>query len=244
MPNRKSAICAAIAVALVPLLVLTTPVAAAHTTPGKGSTSLLPRTPHVASLSSGSNVCPRPSLTMYGSHPSSVLGPFPLGVAASRAFSHSIGGSSTFAATCRWRLSFNVHHHDPVVYVVTGTPIYLVPGVVNEFFDNGSAGGVICTAYYQIDNGYGGAAAQSWLQAGNCNTDGFTKGEGTVVIDDAALRAGPTVSVAPSFHQWYVSYVFGANSLVGVFTFCSEDPPGQHQVYACVQFDAGPYEYD
>ncbi len=120
--------------------------------------------------------------------------------------------------------------------------MYLLPGVIDEFYDNGTYG-VTCAGFYQIDNGFGGAAAQEALASGSCNTDGFVNGEGSVVIANAALQAGPTVVVAPLHYSWYGSYAFGGTALVGEFTFCSQDPLGQHSAYACVQFSAGPFEY-
>jgi hypothetical protein len=190
-----------------------------------------------SALAAGGIDCPKPSLTMFGARPTSISGPFllrpnPLAAAA----------ASGFVGTCRWKLAFTVHKHDPSVYVTTGPSIYLVPGVIDGFDDLGDYG-VKCAAYYTLDNGFGGSAAQAELESKNCNTDGFQAGEASVTIDDSNLDAGPTVAVAPKQKHWYISYVFGGTALVGHFTFCSQDPLGQHEFYACVQFVAGPFEY-
>lgn len=179
--------------------------------------------------------CPAPLTTWDGQAATSIAGPFPVLQVA-----RSASPTSASAPSCRWTLHFRVHGHDPTVAVYTGQNIELDPGVIDTFDDHGTDG-VNCLGEYQIDNGYGGAAAQEALISGSCNTDGFTEGEGTVTIDNASLDAGPTVLVAPTFDDWYVSFEYGSSALVGVFRFCSEAPVGQHSTYACIQFEAGPY---
>lgn len=113
--------------------------------------------------------------------------------------------------------------------------------MIDEFNDGGTDG-VTCGGYYQIESGFGGAAAQEDLASHYCNTDGFTNGEGSVQVVDGSLSAGPVTVVAPTQNQWYESFVLGASVLLGKFSFCSQDPIGQHKTYACIQFPAGPYE--
>jgi hypothetical protein len=149
--------------------------------------------------------------------------------------------SGEVISNCRWDLTFAVGGHDPSVAVYTGKAVQLAPGGIDEFYDIGTDG-IICTAYYQLDNGFGGSAAQSELASSSCNTDGFTNGEGSVTVVNGNLQAGPTTIVAPTQQSWYESYLEGASVLLGEFTYCSQDPIGQHKAYACIQFDAGPYE--
>jgi hypothetical protein len=179
--------------------------------------------------------CPRPLTKWEGKTATSIAGPFPVLKVASSAPS-----TSALALNCRWTLHFRVGGHDPTVTVFNGQNIQLDPGVIDTFDDHGTDG-VNCLGEYQIDNGYGGAAAQEALISGSCNTDGFTQGEGSVTIDNASLEEGPTVVVAPTFDVWYESFELGSSALVGVFSFCSEAPVGQHSTYACIQFEAGPY---
>ena len=61
----------------------------------------------------------------------------------------------------------------------------------------------------------------------------------TAAVLAAVLIAVPATIVAPTLSHWYGSFVLGASALVGVFNFCSQYPVGQHNVYACIQFDAG-----
>lgn len=142
--------------------------------------------------------------------------------------------------SCEWKLTFDVHHHDPAVYIYTGTNILIVPGEIDEFNTNGFEG-VRCAAFYQIANGFGGALAEAELDSTSCNTDGFVRGESSVTVIDGALKSGPAVPIAPNQQQWYGSFVLGADVLIGEYTFCSQDPIGQHNSYACIQFDAGPF---
>jgi hypothetical protein len=223
------------------ILLLATPASAAKTA-GFGPKLLHSAANFVRSSNPTSQSCPRPSLTMYGRAPNSVTGPFQLangrGTDPMASPKLSLRG---FTATCKWRLTLIVHKHDPTVWVTTGTSIKVSPGVIDEFNDDG-ADGVICAAYYQVDNGFGGAGAQASLASTSCNTDGFTNGESSVVVVNGNLQSGPTTIVAPNQQTWYVSFIEGANVLGGRFTFCSQDPEGQHKTYACIQFDAGPFE--
>lgn len=222
-----------------PVLCLTGPASAAKL--GAGNIHLLGWAER-SSLSSLGSVgsCPKPSLNLNGDPPTSVTGPFLL-VPGSDQHLGSSANAGPVGVSCKWKLNFIVHKHDPTVWVTTLPGIPLQPGVINEFNSNGTDG-VHCAAYYQIDNGFGGAAAQAALASTQCNTDGFTNGEGSVAVINGNLKTGPTTIVAPTQSHWYVSYVGGSSVLVGQFTFCSQDPVGQHSTYACIQFDAGPYE--
>jgi hypothetical protein len=133
-----------------------------------------------------------------------------------------------------------VRRHDPTVWVFTGQSIQLAVGAIAEFNDGGATDGVTCAAYYQVDNGFGEAGAEAALASTSCNTDGFVNGEGSATVDNGNLQAGPTAVIAPTQQHWYASVEAGS-VLVGRFTFCSQDPVGQHKTYACIQFSAGPY---
>jgi hypothetical protein len=224
-----------LALVIIASMALGLPAGAAHPNVAPGSRI---SHPGVGPQMVRATVCPRPDLAVFEARPTSVSGPYFLNPTQAR-----LASPSTFVGTCRWKLTFDIRKHDPTVYITTGQSVYLVPGVIDGFDDVGTYG-VHCAAYYQIDNGFGGAAAQAELEQSSCNTDGFLRGEGTATIDNANLQAGPTVTVAPLEAHWYVSYIFGANALVGQFTFCSQDPLGQHSAYACLQFSAGPFEYN
>ena len=217
------------------LLLLGSPAGAIHRT-------LNPRALDWAKGSSAgqSGDCTVPSLDWDGQPPTSVAGPF-LGAPIPNVVHFGSAGAGSLGSTCKWKLSFEVKKHDPTVYVTTMPGLPLQINVTNEF-NSGGTDGVRCAAYYRLENGYGGAAAQESLASTLCNTDGFTNGEGSVSIDDANLQAGPTTIVAPTQQYWYQSFVEGANALVGNFAFCSQDPEGQHSTYACIEFQAGPYE--
>jgi hypothetical protein len=185
--------------------------------------------------------CPKPNLNWDGVRPTSVTGPFLPTQNRGRKRSSSSSETGVVVSNCRWNLTFAVKGHDPSVAVYTGQAVKLVPGGIDEFNDGGATDGVTCAAYYQLDNGFGGAAAQAALASTSCNTNGFTNGEGSVTVVNGNLQTGPTTILAPTQSYWYESYVEGASVLVGQFTFCSQDPVGQHKTYACIQFDAGPY---
>jgi hypothetical protein len=192
------------------------------------------------SVSGATDSCLKPNLNWDGTHATSVAGPFFLPKDHVNRVS-SPGNTAAVVSSCNWKLSFTVGKHDPTVWVYSGTPIPLQVGVINEFNDGGTDG-VKCAAYYQLGNGYGGAVAESALASTDCNTDGFVNGESSVTAYNANLQAGPATVVAPTQSWWYGSYVGGANVLGGAFTFCSQDPLGQHSTYACIQFQAGPYD--
>jgi hypothetical protein len=228
--NRKFAMWAAFLAAL-PLLLVVSP-ASAVTHGHRVTPSVVPH------LSGATSPCNRPTLKMFGAYPDSISGPFLIG---NQIVSRPVASMGpVISVSCKWKLTFNVRHHDPTVYVYTGSNVTLVPGEIDQFNANGFDG-VRCAAYYQINNGFGGAAAQSALASTLCNTDVFARGEGTVTVINASLQAGPATVVAPSQNYWYGSFVLGASVLVGVFNFCSQYPVGQHNVYACIQFDAGPF---
>jgi hypothetical protein len=141
---------------------------------------------------------------------------------------------------CDWVISYPSTTGDPTVTVYVASPIQASVGPTNEFADFGQYG-VSCEAYWTLQNPAGGGVAEAMLYSGTCNTDGFVRGEGSVEAFNANLQSGPTTTVAPRFGPWYVSQAAGASILEGQFSFCSEDPVGQHSTYACVQFDAGPF---
>jgi hypothetical protein len=142
---------------------------------------------------------------------------------------------------CDWVISYPSPAGDPTVTVYEIGPIQAPVGPVNEF-QAINEDGVTCQAYWTLQNPPAGGEAESDLSGGNCNTDGFVRGEGSVEAINGDLEAGPVTVVAPRFDSAYSSVAAGAPVLVGEFSFCSEDPVGQHSTYACIQFDAGPFE--
>jgi hypothetical protein len=141
---------------------------------------------------------------------------------------------------CDWIVSYPSASGDPTVTVYVANPLQASVGPSYEFADFGEFG-VSCEAYWTLQNPAGGGVAEAMLYAGTCNTDGFVRGEGSVEAFNANLQSGPTTTVAPRFGFWYLSQASGASILEGQFSFCSEDPVGQHSTYSCVQFDAGPF---
>lgn len=116
--------------------------------------------------------------------------------------------------------------------------LYMALGTQYNFVFTGQ-NGVSCFQTIEVLNAYGGGAAQGTLNSGYCNTDGFVPGEGSAQAVDVGYGTGPVVSLT-SFGNTFTSFEPGANIFYGVFYFCSQDPPGQQNVYACVYLNGGP----
>lgn len=102
--------------------------------------------------------------------------------------------------------------------------------------------GVNCDATIDLVNIFGGGLAEGYLNGSYCNTDGFVPAESSAQAINGNLKSGLVTAIAPLFGHWYGSFATNGNILVGIFTFCSQYPVGQHNVYACVQGNYGPYE--
>jgi hypothetical protein len=215
------------------------------TAPIPGTTApVLPGSPVSQSpptpISAGS--CPAPAMGTGGPAPTSISGPFAVSQTQSGPQMMQVGTTLPPAPiVCEWVISYPSPSGDPTVTVYVASPIQASVGSINEFaaFNNH---GVSCEADWELLNPSGGGLARSMLSGGTCNTDGFVRGEGTVEAFNGDLEAGPTTTVAPQFGAWYNSEALGAPILEGQFSYCSEDPVGQHNTYACLQFDAGPFE--
>jgi hypothetical protein len=148
------------------------------------------------------------------------------------------GSGATLAPDCQWIVDFPTPTGDPTVTFTQYSQIHMNAGTqygVNYVNNTG----VTCHLTVEALNGFGGGGAQETLNSGNCNTDGYAPGEGSVQGFLTNGATGPLDTVA-SFSSTVTSFASGANIAFGFFNACSENPVGSHTNYACNYFYGGP----
>jgi hypothetical protein len=193
-----------------------------------------------------SSECPTPHFV--GVQPTSISGPDPAPAdSGTGTMTDASGTTTTMTGKCRWTATFPSGGATtpgappppgPTVYVTSLGNYYQAEGA--QTTENFNEYGVNCDAYTDLVNYDGGAVAETQLHSGYCNTDGYTPGEGNVQSNNTNNNAGPYVTVAPNFGQWYGSFAGSGDVWWAQFVLCSQDPVGQQNTYACVQWNAGP----